>query len=378
VNARRAWLAAPFVALAVFMAGCTGSTGPKPAKLTDFKPKATLKVAWKSSVGDSGRYIFSPGIWDGDFFAAGADGRLIRLDARNGRARWKIDTKAKLSGGVEAFDGIVVLASTKGGVLAFDANGKRKWQAQVSSEVLSAPSISEGVVVVRSGDGRVHGLDVADGNRRWEYIATLPPLLIRTSAGVAIEKGVVYAGLPGGKMIALNLSTGALLWEASVSQPRGETELERVTDVVSVPVVENGHVCAVAFQGRIACFETQRGTLSWARNASGTGGLAADERYFYYVDESSHVHAIDRDTGASIWKQEQLAYRRLGSPAVVGKFVVVGDFEGYLHFFDRDDGAIAARHSTDGGPISAAPLPVGPGNLLVQTRKGSLYAINVR
>ena len=362
----------------VLVAGCSRSSGPKRAELKDFKPKATVRVAWKASAGDSGRYVFSPGVWDGDFFVAGADGRLTRIDAAKGRTRWQTDTKAKLSGGVEAFDGTIVVGTTKGVVLAFDAKGKPKWRAQVSSEVLSPPAISEGIVVVRSGDGHIHGLDAADGNRKWEYIATLPPLLIRTDAGVAIEKGVVYAGLPGGKMIALSLGTGALLWEATVSQPRGETELERVTDGVSVPVVEDGQACAVAFQGRIACFETQRGTLAWARNASGTGGLGVDERYFYYVDEASHLNAIDRESGASIWKQELLSYRRLGSPAVVGKYVVVGDYEGYLHFFDRDDGSIAARLSTDGGPITAAPLPVGPGNLLVQTREGGIYALTVR
>jgi outer membrane protein assembly factor BamB len=365
-------------AACVLVAACSRSSGPKPAELRDFKPKATAKVAWKASAGDSGRYVFSPGVWDGDFFVAGADGRISRIDAAKGRTRWQTDAKAKLSGGVEAFDGTIVVGTTKGAVLAFDAKGKPKWRAQVSSEVLSAPTISEGIVVVRSGDGHIHGLDAADGSRKWEYIATLPALLIRTDAGVAIEKGVVYAGLPGGKMIALSLANGTLLWEATVSQPRGETELERVTDVVSVPVVQEGQACAVAFQGRIACFETQRGTLSWARNASGTGGLGVDERYFYYVDEASHLNAIDRESGASIWKQELLSYRRLGSPAVVGKYVVVGDYEGYLHFFDRDDGSIVARMSTDGGPITTAPLPVGPANLLVQTREGSVYAINIR
>jgi outer membrane protein assembly factor BamB len=365
-------------AACILAAACSRSSGPKPAELTDFKPKATAKVAWKSSAGDSGRYVFSPAVWDGDFFVAGTDGRISRIDAAKGRTRWQTDAKAKLSGGVEAFDGTIVVGTTKGFVLAFDAKGKSKWRAQVSSEVLSAPVIGEGIVVVRSGDGHIHGLDAADGSRKWEYIATLPALLIRTDAGVAIEKGVVYAGLPGGKMIALSLANGTLLWEATVSQPRGETELERVTDVVSVPIVEDGQACAVAFQGRIACFETQRGTLSWARNASGTGGLGADERYFYYVDEASHLNAIDRESGASIWKQELLSYRRLGSPAVVGKYVVVGDYEGYLHFFDRDDGSIVARMSTDGGPITTAPLPVGPANLLVQTREGSVYAINIR
>ncbi|MCW5625861.1 MAG: outer membrane protein assembly factor BamB [Burkholderiales bacterium] len=372
------WLPLWVMLGALLAGGCASDSGPKPAELKPFKEQAQAKVAWRYSVGDSGPYVFSPVIWDGDVFVAATGGTLARVDARNGKARWRINTKVKLSGGVEARDGLVIVGSTKGAVLAFGLDGKPLWQVQISSESLGPASIADGTVVVRSGDGRVHGLDAATGARRWEYIATVPPLLIRTPAGVAIDRGAVYAGLPGGKMVALSLVSGGLLWEAAVSQPKGDSELERVTDVVSVPIAEDNRACAISFQGRIACFDTQRGSLAWARNASGTGGLGADEKAFYYVDEASSVHAIDRDSGASLWKLDTLAYRGLGAPGAAGRYVAVGDFDGYLHFLDRDDGTIAARLSTDGGPITAAPLGVGPGNLLVQTREGSLYAVTVR
>ena len=370
------WLVAAATAMAV--ASCSSDSGPKPTELKEFKPRANAKVAWRASVGDSGPYVFTPAIWDGDVFAAGTDSAIARFDARNGKQKWRVDAKSPVSGGTEAFSGLVTVGTSKGMVLAYTADGKPKWTSQVSSEVLSPPAFDDGVVVVRTSDGHIHGLDAADGTRRWEYVGTLPALLIRTPAGVAISKGSVFAGMPGGKLIALSLSTGTLLWESAVSQPRGDTELERVTDVVSTPVVADGQVCAIAFQGRIGCFDALRGALVWARDASGTGGLGADGRYFYYVDEASNLHAVDRDTGASIWKQDILAHRSLGSPGVIGRYIVVGDFEGYLHFFDREDGALVTRLATDGGPISSAPLYVGEGNLIVQTREGSLFAVTVR
>lgn len=370
------WLVAAAAVMAV--AGCSSDTGPKPAELKEFKPRTIARVAWRASVGDSGPYVFAPAIWDGDVFAAGTDSTVARFDARNGKQKWRATPKALLSGGTEADGGLIAVGTSKGMVLAYSADGKPKWTSQVSSQVLSPPAIDDGMVVVRTSDGHIHGLDANDGVRRWEYVGTLPALLIRTPAGVAISKGSVFAGMPGGKMIALSLSTGTLLWESAVSQPRGDTELERVTDVVSTPVVDDGQVCAIAFQGRIGCFDAVRGALVWARDASGTGGLGADDRYFYYVDEASNLHAVDRDTGASIWKQDILAHRSLGAPGVIGRYVVVGDFEGYLHFFDREDGALVTRLATDGGPITSAPLYVGEGNLIVQTREGSLYAVTVR
>jgi outer membrane protein assembly factor BamB len=188
----------------------------------------------------------------------------------------------------------------------------------------------------------------------------------------------VFAGFPGGKMIALRLATGTLLWETAVAEPKGETELERVADVVGDPVVQDGQVCAAAYQGRIGCFDEQRGTLTWARNASSTAGLASDAGAFYYVDDAGTIHAVDRASGASLWKQEILARRSVGAPGRVGSYVIVGDFEGYLHVFDREDGHLVGRIDTDDGPITAAPVAVGEGRFIVQTREGHLYAITIR
>lgn len=366
------------IALFAALAVACGESGPKPAKLTTLTSKTKATVAWRTKVGDSGPFIFSPSVRSGDVFAAGENGTLTRLDARNGRRKWRVDTKNRLAGGVNTAEDMVVVGSAKGVVLAYSLEGKPKWTARVSSEVLSPVSVANGIVVVRSADGRIHGLDAKDGAKKWEYIATLPPLLIRTAVGLAIDGNVAYAGLPGGKLVALDIATGAVQWEAIVAQSKGETELERVSDVVTVPIIDEGQVCAIAFQGRVACFDTARGTLIWARNASSVTTLGVDENYFYYVDEAANLHAVDRDSGAVVWKQDVLANRGLGAPTVVGRYVVAGDFEGYLHFFSREDGSLVTRISLDGGPITAAPVAVSDTGCLVQTRKGSVYAISIR
>ena len=182
---------------------------------------------------------------------------------------------------------------------------------------------------------------------------------------------------PGGKMIALNLSTGALLWEsARWSQPRGATELERVADVVSVPVVEDRRL-RNGVPGSDRVLRDHARHAAWARNASGTSDLAVDDRYFFYVDEASNLYAIDRDSGASIWKQDCSRIAASVHRPVVGNYVVVGDLRVTCTSIART--AVSRRgSSTDGGPITAAAVPVGPENLVVQTRKGGPLAITVR
>ena len=358
------------------LAACS-SKGPKPAPLVDFKPSAQLRVDWRANVGKSGRYLFSPAAYQGSVFAAGSTGELARLDAASGKLVWKINTKAPLSGGVGVGENLVLVGSAKGVVLAYDLDGKPLWQSTVSSEVLSSPQASGEFVVVRSGDNRIFGLDARDGSRRWEYQTVTPPLTLRSNPGVAIIENFVMAGMPAGKLVVLSLANGGVVWETVVAAPKGDNELERITDIAGQPLVEKNRVCAVTYQGRAACYETEKGSQLWARPASSAGRLAIDDLSIYLTDDVGAVVALDKNTGASVWKQEKLSYRNLSSPLAINDYIVVGDFQGQVHFLKFEDGSFAARIATDGSGIITAPRLLDK-KVLVQTREGGLYAISLR
>lgn len=363
--------------LGVVLGGC-GSKGSQPARVVDFKPSAKPLVAWQANVGDAGRYVFTPAIFGNSVFAASNGGNLVRLNAANGKTLWQLDTKAALSGGVGVGENMVLVGTSKGSVLAYDLEGKPLWQSRVSSEVLSAPQAAGEFVVVRSGDSRIFGLDARDGSRRWEYQTTPPPLTLRANPGVVIVEGFVIAGLPAGKLIVLNVANGGLVWETVVAAPKGDNEIERITDIAGPPLVEAGRVCAATFQGRVACYETQKGGQLWARPASSVGSLAVDDLSVYLSEENGSVVALDKNSGASVWKQDKLSYRSLSAPLATRNYVVVGDFEGHVHFLKFEDGSFAARMATDGGGIAAAPRSIGDDKVLVQTRRGGVYAIAIK
>ena len=347
-------------------------------KLVDFKPSAKLAVAWKVSIGGAGRYVFTPALSGDSVYAAGNRGDLLKINATTGKTLWRVDTKAPLSGGVGVGENMVLVGTSKGSVLAYDIEGKSLWQSKVSSEVLSAPQAAGEFVVVRSGDSRIFGLDARDGSRRWEYQTTPPPLTLRSNPGVIIVEGFVMAGMPAGKLVVLNLTNGGLVWETVVAAPKGDNELERITDIAGPPLVETGRVCAATFQGRAACYETQKGGQLWARPASSVGSLAADDLSVYLSEDNGSVVALDRNSGASVWKQGKLSYRNLSAPLATKDYVVVGDFEGQVHFLKFEDGSFAARIATDGGGIAAAPRLSEDNQVLVQTRKGGIYAIVIK
>jgi len=355
-----------------------GGATPKMAELPALAGSVAVTVLWQANIGNSRQAIFSPALAGGSVYAAASDGTIARFDAASGKQLWRIGAGEALAGGVGADSDLVVVGSGKGEVMAFDSNGTALWKVQVSSEILAAPQIADGVVVVRSADGRIFGLDAKEGKRKWYYQRAIPALTVRSPAGMTIAKGVVYAGFAGGKLVAINLSSGSVRWEATVALPRGATELERVTDVIGLPVVAEREVCAVAYQGRVGCFDLANGQAVWGRDMSSTSGLSLDARYVFVSDDKGAVHALDRAGGTSVWRQEKLYLRNLSAPLALGRSIIVADVQGYVHFLARDSGAFIGRVATDGSAVSINPVALAGGGFLVQTRGGGLFAFGAQ
>jgi len=367
-----------FIALLLpaMLAACSSDKpAVEPAKLVDFQPRARIEVRWNVDVGSAGPSVLFPAVTREAVFAANGKGKLYRLDRKTGKEIWSVDSGFAITGGVGAGDGLVLVGGEKGELAAFDdGNGKLKWQVKVSSDVLSAPRIADGVVVVRTGNQRITGLSAKDGGRLWLYERATPTLIVRSHASAVIRNGIVYAGFAAGKLAAISLKNGVVVWESAVSQPRGNTELERISDITSLPVVDDAQVCAVAFQGRLACFDSAQGSTLWTRDISSDKGLVISGKAIYLTDTDSNVLALDKNSGSSIWKNSQLLLRKATAPYPMDDYLLVGDFEGYVHALKGDDGSLVARYKTDSSAIAVSPVTLGDG-ALVQTSGGGLYYV---
>jgi outer membrane protein assembly factor BamB len=348
-----------------------------PEQLAQLAAIPRAQPLWQNGLEESSAMGFSPVLENGAVYAAGMNGRLVRVDPATGKQLGIVNTHRQLSGGVGSGDGLLLVGTLKGEVLAYgDKDGKALWTAQVSTEILSPPHADNGMVVVRTGDGRIFSLDAESGKRKWVYQGATPSLTVRSFAGVLISRDMVFAGFAGGKLVAINIANGNIVWEAVVSRPRGATELERITDITSLPVADEHQICAVAYQGRVACFDISNGNQIWTRDASSNAGLAMDNNYVYVSEDKGAVVAYDKRDGASIWKQELLNGIRLSPPLIQGTHVVVGDSQGHVNLLRNDTGSIVARSATDGSAIIARPASLSHG-FLVQTMKGGLYAFGM-
>jgi outer membrane protein assembly factor BamB len=348
----------------------------QPAPLTEFAPKRQLSKVWSTSPGEAGRGVFAPAVQGEVVYAAAESGRVVRINLQNGSETWRVDTGKKLSAGVGAGGGLVLVGGLKGELIALDAaSGAKRWEVSVASVVVTPPAVDGDIVLVRTGNGHIHGLNAADGSRKWLYTRQLPALSLYGVSALSVKDGLAYAGYPGGKMAAIRVANGIQAWEASVSTPRGASELERVNDVVGMPAVDDKRVCAVTYQGRVACFDRVKGNMLWSRETSSDSGLSMDEYYVYVSDDKDAITAYDKESGRATWRQDKLANRQLTAPLSLGKYVVVADFEGYVHLISSEDGSFAARAQVD-GLTRATPVDIGPG-IAVQSVKGGVTAFKL-
>jgi len=349
-----------------------------PAALEEIKPTYTAKIDWSSNVGKTERYDYTPALDSSAVYATNAAGEIIKLDAINGRQVWRVNIGEPISGGIGLGAGILLVGTKKGNVQAYDAAGKLLWKAKVSSEVLSVPRYFDGMVIVRAGDNHIFGIDATDGSRKWVYERINPALILRSSVGIVVDGGAVYAGFAGGKMVAIRADNGKLLWEATVAQPKGVTEIERIADITSLPFVDGPVVYAVAYQGKIAAIDRTNGHVVWDRDISSYSGLSAEDGRIFISHTLGAVYSLDYTTGKTFWRQGALSNRRLTAPLPMGSFIAVGDLEGYIHFLSRDDGKFVARIKLDSNAVMSLIPGTTSTQIIAETRDGGLYTVSVK
>lgn len=369
---------------AAIVGGCSlfgdDSTVEPPAELVDIEQTLEIQRVWSTRVGrgtEGLRLGLRPST-DGVYVYAGAyDGRVVALDATNGRAVWTTRTDAPLSAGPGYGNGVLAFGTSDGELIALDAQtGEVRWRVPVGSEVLAAPAVGPNVIALRSTDGRLRGFSINDGRVMWTVEQSQPPLIVRGDTKPEIASQTVVAGFDNGRIGAYRLASGDPVWELAIGSPAGRSELDRLVDIGGDLQILGNDVYAVGYQGRAVAVDLNSGFVLWEQEMSSLAGLGADARSVYVTNDVSYVVSLARTNGVVQWTQEALRLRDLTAPVRFMNTVVVGDFEGYLHFMDVDDGRFVARARVTSAPIPAAPIIVGP-NLVVQAEDGRVAAYTI-
>lgn len=351
-----------------------------PNVLTEYTPELTIEKLWNESVGvgsNEQSLKLVPAIANGKIIAADNEGLVQARELTSGDLLWEAETEAHYSGGPGLGVGTIILGTSDAEVVALNSeNGAILWRTHVSSEVLSVPVVAKGVVVVRTTDGAVIALNEKTGAKLWSYEVSVPALSIRGTGTPVVVDDNVIVGYDNGKLMALRLSDGKYAWEASVAIPKGRSEVERLVDL-DVDLVETGGVVYVAsYHGGISAVSQLDGEVLWRNeNISSYTGLSHDWRYLYLSDSESDIWQLDQRSGSSLWKQKDLHQRRTSAPAVYENYVVVGDFEGYVHWLSTSDGRQLGRVQVADSPIDAKPVVID-NTVYIYAKDGTLAALS--
>ncbi len=351
-----------------------------PKELLKFKPSLAVKKAWSANVGGDAEYLrlgLRP-VGDGKrIYAAGSDGELSAFQPDSGKRLWRVKTEASLSGGPAAANDMVVVASSDGELICVSAiDGHTLWRVNIASEVLAAPIIADNAIIVRTVDGKLRAFEAVDGKERWSVEQPVPDLSLRGTSAPALVGNTVVGGFDNGRLMAVDITNGETLWEAMLSPPSGRSDLERLVDVDSYMVVAGQDVYAAGFQGQIAAVAVESGQALWSREHSTYNGLGIDWNNLYAVVDEGDLVALKRTNGVELWRQEALQRRWPTGATAFDTAVAIGDFEGYVHFFNAVDGSPVARVRAGKEPLTGTPVVIG-NTLFIQSASGSLTAFRV-
>lgn len=369
-----AWQAGAVMLAAALVAGCSGSSKPKPASLESFTPSQSVKTAWSARIGKA-EGPMSLAVAGGAVAVASTDGQIVSLEPATGRERWRAAVGAKLSAAVGSNGRWAAVVTADNEVITLD-QGKIVWRDRLPGRVISAPLVAGERVFVQSVDRSVRAYDALDGRWLWNFQRSgTDPLSLAQSGVLTAFRDTLVVGV-GSRLIGLDPVRGTARFEATLGLPRGSNEVERLSDLVGPVARSEDDLCVRAFQLSVGCVNMNRGTLRWSRPQAGYQGLAADDRIVVGADGADRLTAWKADTGETLWRVDRFQHRGLGTPVMWAGLIAVGDNDGQLHFLSSDDGRTVARVSLDGAP-SGAPVVVD-GLLLVATRAGTLYALRAQ
>ncbi len=353
----------------------------EPAELVKIETTVDVRKLWSAKVGKDAEFLrvmLRPAGDGNRIFAASRDGNVVAFDAESGKQAWKTALDVDLSAGPGVGSGMVAVGSANGWIIVLDAkDGSERWRVSLGGEPLSPPLIDENYVIVATIDNRLRALNGIDGSESWTIERDTPALTMRGSAAPAIAGRSVIAGFDNGRLLAAAIDTGDVIWDSVLAPPSGRSDLERLSDIDGQISVVGQDVYAAGYQGRVASIAAESGQVLWAREISSYVGVSADWNSVYTTNDTGEVIALTRRNGQESWRQSSLLRREPTLPVAFNTTVVVGDLEGYLHFFSVIDGKPVARLRQGSAAISGTPVVISD-RLYVQSDSGNLTAYAVR
>ena len=361
--------------------GCNRGIKPvvnDPVKLVQIaEPISVLQPVFSTDIGNKKASKKDPldlqvGYVNGQIVTASRGGDLTGFNSA-GERLWSINVGDQITGGV-ALDALsqTAIISTRGGqVMAFDSvTGAKRWQKQLSGSVLTPALITNNRVILSANDGFLHGLSLQTGQSVWQFATQVPAISVRGSAApTLLDSKTALLATADGRLHAVTTDSGLPQWSRRVGVGTGSSEVERMSDVDGTPIVDKNQLFAISYSGQLLGIDLASRQVMFVNELASLKSLAVNNQQVIGTSLEGKVVAYNRSNGEVLWESEELAYRHLTNPIMIGNYIAVGDFDGMVHLFDPASGKIVSRVQTKGALSS---LQVQGSRLMTQSTSGQV------
>ena len=351
-----------------------------PATLVEFVESSTLTVLEEIEIGKTSSQYFriSPLELSNSIAFADQKGLVTVFDKKAFKILWQKDLKLQFPSAIGGDQTLFLIGTRSGELIALNPkDGEIIWRVAVSSEVLAKPVISKGIVIIKTVDGQISALKSTTGQQLWIYKRDVPALSVRGNSVPVVIDDKIITGLDNGKLVIIDLESGVLFWEKTIAISRGRSEIDRLVDLDAALLVKDNVVFIGGFQGKVAALDLQTGDFLWTRKMSIINNMTFENNKLYITDTRSHIWCLDALTGATIWKQKVFLARKLTSPVVFGKNLLLADYQGYLHVIDKADGHLISRTQVDEAGVDINPVIIGD-KIYLQSKESKIYILDLK
>lgn len=353
----------------------------------------SLNEAFAVSVGRgsslTARLASPPVVAAGRVYTIDTYGTVRASDGTNGAALWSAQTpvdkhnEASLyGGGVAVEQGRVFATNGLGYVVALDASsGKEIWRVRPGGPLRGAPSVANGTLYVMSQDNQLYSLNTADGKSNWSAAGSLEIAGVFGSASPAFAQGTVIAGFSSGELNAYRYENGRQVWQDTLERTSINVSVASLSDIDASPVIDSGQVYAIGQGGRLVALELTSGQRLWEANIAGisTPWVAGD--WLFVITDDARIICFSRLNGHVRWINQLPSYRKVkakkgqidyvGPVLAGGRLLVIGN-NGALINIDPQSGAFQSQSAI--GTTVSVPPAVANSTLYVLDDKAVLHA----
>ena len=352
---------------------------------------ASLGTAWSVSIGEgnnrSARLASSPVVGGGRVYTIDTVGTVRAFDSRNGGQVWSASfgdgsRSTNYGGGVAYENGRIYATNGNGYVAALDAaTGGAAWTVKPGGPLRGAPTVFSDAVYVMSQDNQLYSLKTADGAQNWSSAAALEIAGVFGSASAAVASGTVVAGFSSGELNAYRYENGRQVWQDALSRTSISTSVASLSDIDADPVIDGGQVFAIGKGGRMVALELTSGQRQWEQNIAGNSTPWVAGEWVFVVTDDAKLIALHRNNGRIRWINQLPRWRDMKDkkgpifyygPVLAGDRLIVAGSNGVLVNVNPDNGSFQNQTGVGAG-VHLQPVVAGQ-TLYILDARGRLTA----